>query len=71
MKIWHMLRDTPEKNPVWTDRLTSLQSFPLPSRPVPAHRIRKQPLAGLSHHADGSIHVPLARQAVNTAAQGL
>jgi len=71
MKVWHMLGDTLQSNPVRTDRLASLHGVPFPSCPCSAHRVCEQPLAGLSHHADGSIHVPLPRQAVDAAAQGL
>lgn len=71
MKIWHLLGDTLQRSLLWMDKLHPYKVSPFPSRPCSAHRIREQPLAGLSHHADGSIHVPLPWQAVDTAAQGL
>lgn len=35
------------------------------------HRVSQESLAGFTHSADGVVHIPLTREAVNTPVQGL
>lgn len=42
-----------------------------PPRPESSYRVAEEPLAGVSHCSQGVIHISLARQAADTAVQGL
>ena len=51
----------------------SLESSALtcPPHPWSSYRVTQESLAGISHRSQGIVHISLARQAADTAVQGL